>query len=226
MFTDVHSHILPTIDHGTSSIGDSLAQARNAIAAGIGTVIATPHFYLKNDTVDDFLVRRAASYQLLTQSLRDHRLDLRIIPAAEVTLYVDLLQQDLRKLCVGSTRYILIELPDRYWTDWVYDAVYKISAQHRLIPVIAHIDRYSAAQVERLLAMDPPAQVNAEAFGSFSLRKRMLTYIEDGKIRFLGSDAHHTGEKQYKNYKKAVRYIQKHNTRFMEHAGAMVNDKG
>jgi protein-tyrosine phosphatase len=40
---DLHCHILPGIDDGPTTIEDSLALARAAVAAGIATIVATPH---------------------------------------------------------------------------------------------------------------------------------------------------------------------------------------
>ena len=40
---DLHCHVLPGIDDGPATIEDSLALARAAAAAGIRTIVATPH---------------------------------------------------------------------------------------------------------------------------------------------------------------------------------------
>ena len=40
---DLHSHILPGLDHGAQTLQDSLAMARMALDSGITTIVATPH---------------------------------------------------------------------------------------------------------------------------------------------------------------------------------------
>ncbi len=40
---DIHSHILPGIDDGPKTVEASLEMARAAVAAGVGTLVATPH---------------------------------------------------------------------------------------------------------------------------------------------------------------------------------------
>ena len=40
---DIHSHILPGLDDGSPDMATSLAMARLAVAAGITTMIGTPH---------------------------------------------------------------------------------------------------------------------------------------------------------------------------------------
>src|SRR3954453_17953508 len=40
---DLHSHVLPGVDDGARTIGDSLAMLRAAAADGTTTIVATPH---------------------------------------------------------------------------------------------------------------------------------------------------------------------------------------
>jgi protein-tyrosine phosphatase len=40
---DLHCHILPGLDDGSSSAQESLAMARLALQDGIHTIVATPH---------------------------------------------------------------------------------------------------------------------------------------------------------------------------------------
>jgi protein-tyrosine phosphatase len=45
-FTDLHCHLLPGVDDGPSTMDESLAYAAAAVAAGTGTIVATPHVEL------------------------------------------------------------------------------------------------------------------------------------------------------------------------------------
>lgn len=40
---DLHCHLLPGVDDGPSTLDESVAYARAAVAAGTGTIVATPH---------------------------------------------------------------------------------------------------------------------------------------------------------------------------------------
>ena len=51
---DWHSHILPGIDDGSGSIEESLALLKMQREQGADTVIATPHFFADDETVDEF----------------------------------------------------------------------------------------------------------------------------------------------------------------------------
>ena len=51
---DFHSHIVPKGDHGCNSEQEAVRQLDLLFNAGIGTVVATPHFYPNRHTVKDF----------------------------------------------------------------------------------------------------------------------------------------------------------------------------
>jgi protein-tyrosine phosphatase len=44
--TDLHCHLLPGVDDGPSTMAESVAYAAAAVAAGTGTIVATPHVEL------------------------------------------------------------------------------------------------------------------------------------------------------------------------------------
>ena len=71
---DFHAHILPKADHGSDSIETSLFQINSAKAAGIDTIVATPHFYINNDDIDSFSARRETAFQSLLKLLRQLKL--------------------------------------------------------------------------------------------------------------------------------------------------------
>lgn len=59
--TEIHFHILPGIDDGPATLGESLELAERAVADGTGTIVATPH--VRGDfhaRVDDLPERVAA----------------------------------------------------------------------------------------------------------------------------------------------------------------------
>ena len=54
---DIHSHILPGMDDGSSSIEESLAMARESARQGVRLIAATPHFYATEENPHRFLAR-------------------------------------------------------------------------------------------------------------------------------------------------------------------------
>lgn len=203
MFIDFHTHILPKADHGSDSLERSLGQLKKAAAAGIETVVATPHFYPDKQQLDEFIRGRDASYDILREKTNFPR----IVKATEVAISPGLEKlPELGRLCVGDTDLILLELPNSVWNNWIYDAIFEIKARRRLRPVIAHIDRYSRDAVKRLTELDLLLQVNAEGLISFGKRAYLMRMFSEGKAHLLGSDAHGEAE-EYKAFVKAMKLL-------------------
>ncbi len=206
MYVDFHSHVLPGADHGSLSLKTSLAQLRHAKEAGVDTIVATPHFYIEEDTVESFLERREKAFETLSEN---NSSGIRIIKGAEVQLAIGISElPNLEKLCIGDTKYILLEFPEEPWPYWIFDFVSDIIEKRGLTPIIAHIDRYSERGREKLLSLPVKFQMNAEATLGFGKAKRdNLNLIRDGKIHVFGSDTHGSGEKSYKDFSKAIKKI-------------------
>ncbi len=76
---DLHCHVLPGIDDGPETMAGSLALARATVAAGVSTLVATPHVSWRYPN-------RAGTIAALAQELRQ-RLDedgvaLELLPGA------------------------------------------------------------------------------------------------------------------------------------------------
>ncbi len=206
MYVDFHSHILPQADHGSENIEMSLSQLSFAACAGVDTIIATPHYYMEDNSVDEFLDRREKAYEQLSKK---NESGIRIIKAAEVQIVGDILHlPDLQKLCIEGTNAILLEFPPEPWPYWIYDTVVQIKEERGLVPICAHIDRYSPRGCEKILRTDAYVQINASAFYGIGYRKRYFSkLISENRIHFLGSDSHCSGERAYKEFSKAVKRL-------------------
>ena len=69
---DFHSHVLPGIDDGSHSLEESIAMLRMEAEQGVSHVIATPHFYPRHDTPEDFLRKRREAEILLREEMEKH----------------------------------------------------------------------------------------------------------------------------------------------------------
>ena len=206
MYVDFHAHILPEADHGCENAEMSLSQLQYAEAAGVDTIIATPHFYPELDTVDEFLSRRAKAYEKLSSAYRGN---VEIVLGAEVQLAIGIEKlEGLEKLCIGDTNCILIEFPPEPWPYWIFDAATEIERTRRLRPICAHIDRYSHIGRAKILKLNMDVQLNASALlEGFLHRREYINLIADDEVHILGSDVHGDGKLAYRDFSKAVKKI-------------------
>ena len=49
---DFHTHILPLMDDGSKSIEESIKMLKMLSAQGVKRIVATPHFYANDESVD------------------------------------------------------------------------------------------------------------------------------------------------------------------------------
>ena len=81
---DFHTHILPGIDDGSKDVEMSLAMLAAEKDQKVDKIIATPHFYAKQDSVQKFLERRRASYERLMHAYSRDTEQIPILLGAEV----------------------------------------------------------------------------------------------------------------------------------------------
>lgn len=190
---DFHSHILPRMDDGSKDLDESLALLHMLAEQRISTVVATSHFYADHESVDHFLDRRERAYESLETVWKDGLP--RVIRGAEVRFYSGVSQmQDLPKLCAGNSRLLLLEMPAQRWTDYVVKELCELAGRGDLTVVLAHMERYmglqSADTLKHLYDHDISIQCNANFFLQFSTKRKALSMLKNGRIRFIGSDCH------------------------------------
>ena len=211
---DFHSHVLPAVDDGSSSVAQSIEMLKMEGEQGITHVIATPHFYPQHDAPENFLARRKEAESLLRAEMQRHEGLPQVTVGAEIYYFRGISDSDfLRDLTIGNTNCVLIEMPGTKWTESMYTDLADIYHKQGLIPVIAHIDRYvslfSARQIALELAQLPVyVQANADSFVEFPMSQCMLWMLRNGMIHLLGSDCHNTGSRA-PNLSAAITRIEK-----------------
>lgn len=197
--TDFHSHILPKMDDGSRSVEESL-QMLNALAEqGISRVVATPHFYANDESVFDFLERRREAFEKLSAVLTDEMPE--VVLGAEVRYYDGISRlAEIKSLCIQGTDLLLLEMPEKRWTEYTLRELEDIACAGRVTLVLAHIDRCMEFQSEdvfyRLRSSGVLMQINAEFINNFFTRRKSVSMLKKGNIHFIGSDCHNMEERK------------------------------
>lgn len=196
---DFHAHILPGADHGSDGIETSLQQLSLAEAAGIDTVVATPHFYPQVDRFADFLRLREKT---ASELINHYHGPIRILLGAEVHMCVGLDHLDgIEALCIPGTNVILSELSFRGYAGNMGETFERM-LDDGLNPILAHVDRYETTLIENYFSLGLFGQVNADAITRRFGRRTLLQWIDNGLILALGSDIHGAND-GYAPYTKA-----------------------
>ena len=195
MLFDIHTHILPGMDDGAASSGESCAMLRALKEQGVGAIIATPHFKGHRDTLQGFFARRDACYERLMQHY-DGEVMPEIYLGAEVRYFKGITESpDFPKLALGKSSYILLEPPYGAFPDGMAAELKNFVNLGGGKLIIAHVDRYLADNPwDTVCALCDGegirGQVNAEALLRFIGRKKAVALLENRICSYLADDTH------------------------------------
>ena len=189
---DLHSHILPAMDDGCATVEESAAVLQKMLADGVEKVFSTPHYYAR-ESVEEFLLRRDQSLQQLLAHMKGEEMP-QICCGAEVAWFPGIGNcPQIEKLCLGSSRYLLLELPFTPWSALVVRDVNNLCLRG-MIPILAHFERYSSCQTkearQKLLQTDALVQINAGSVLDFWQSFAVCDAFKKGSAHLLGSDCH------------------------------------
>ena len=193
---DFHTHILSGIDDGSPSLDESLEMIYQLMEQGIKTIFLTPHFNPQKNFPDVFLAERTAALQALMEKLNQLRNAPQLLAGAEVYFSPGMSRwEKLADLALGNTGYILIEMPDCRWSDRMLRELELIYLERKLIPVIAHVERYLSTNGTRtffdeLLDMPVLLQVNASFINEKRTRRQAYKLLKTSSVHLIGSDCH------------------------------------
>ena len=194
--TDVHSHLIPGIDDGSTSVEDSLNIIRGLHSLGYSKLITTPHI------MSDFYRNTP---EIILAGLEDVRaavaregIPVELEAAAEY--YCDYeFEKSIgeKKLLSFGDKYVLVELSYLNPSDNFDSVTFKLQLEGYK-PVLAHPERYpywyqSFNKYEEFRDKGVLLQINlASITGHYgSVAKRISErLIENNMVDFLGTDTH------------------------------------
>lgn len=199
---DMHTHILPCMDDGSSSSKMSIEMLSSLWHMGVRDVALTPHFYARSDEPDNFLYNRDRTAEHLASKISEHIPsgdDTAPIPrlylGAEVAFFNAMSNVEvMRKMCLSGTNLLLVEMPFERWTRSMIEEIYELRRKQSVTPMLAHIDRYYSyfkdEMLDEMISNGIKIQINAEGFTNHTSRRRSLDLLKQEKIHFIGSDCH------------------------------------
>lgn len=194
---DLHCHILPGVDDGSSSLEESLEMARTMASEGVRIVACTPHIMPGVFNNDGWAIREQVAW--LQQALDEAGVAIHLVVGADVQIAPDLVG-GLRSgalLSLHDTRFVLIELPHHVLPPRLDDTLFGLMTAG-YVPVLTHPERLSWIDrrydlMKRLFDSGVWMQITAGALlGDFGKKpqywaERMLA---EGMCHIMATDAH------------------------------------
>ncbi len=203
---DIHTHIIPLVDDGSSSIEESIELIKMEIKNGVTKIVCTPHqrdeIFNKEEIINVFFK--------LKEKVSSLQVDLYL--GAEV-LYYDNIINDLKDnkiLTMNNSNYFLLEFPTTLEFD-IPSIVYEIIIAG-YIPIIAHIERYDYLKVEDYVIIREYGgliSINSSSIRGLFTSKKCKYLLKKGMCDFVCSDCHDS-ENRLVSFKGAKRFIKYH----------------
>lgn len=188
---DLHSHLLPGVDDGSRTVEQSVEVLRRMAALGITDVCLTPHVKAAQAGSAPPPPHEHAFAALRAQAPALPRLH----RGAEVMLDRPLAVGGdvLRRISLGGTRYLLVELPRLVAAEAVTNALTRVR-DAGLSAILAHPERYSCCSVEGVThwrTLGARMQVDATTLHSPQTRgQRARQLVAAGLADILAGDNH------------------------------------
>ena len=190
---DIHTHILPGMDDGSSSLEESLSMAKESARQGVRLLAATPHFYATQEDPGSFLRRREKSLALLERAWQDGFPTLLV--GAEVRYFDGISRvEEVKSLAMEHTKILLLEMPFTSWSSRMVEEVLELQRRRGFQVLLAHIERYLKGQDNQVWETFRQngvwMQCNANFFLRWQTKRKAQAMCRKGEIHMLGSDTH------------------------------------
>ena len=212
---DFHSHIIPNIDDGSRSIEETFNLLKEAKEAGFESIILTSH-YIEN-YYETNVPERDMWVKAISENLQNKGIDINLYLGNEIYMSDNMMQLliDGKASTINNSCYVLFEMPLNVEPMNLYDVIYSLQ-ENKLVPVLAHPERYSFVQKEPELIYDliqkgVLMQANyGSILGQYGENAKMIVkkFLENDMIHFLGSDVHRQNS-IYKKIPQALEEIRK-----------------
>ena len=194
---DFHTHILPNIDDGSRSIEETFNLIKEAKNVGFEAIISTSHYieeYYETNTPE-----REVWINAIYENLQAKNIDINLYLGNEIYLSENIIKllEEGKASTINDTSYVLFEMPLNAEPMNLYDIIYEIM-QYKLVPILAHPERYSFVQKEPELIYDliekgVLMQANfGSILGIYGEKAQIIVkkFFESNMIHFLGTDVH------------------------------------
>jgi len=210
---DLHSHILPNLDHGAHDWEEAMAMCRIAVDDGITVMAATPHV---SDVFPNSSEGILAAVDELRERLADAAIPLEIVAGGDYHIDPSLGPDNVLTLN-NNGRYFLLEFPYQVMPP-NSDLFVAGLAKKGLIPIVTHPERIftlhgNEGRLAALIDKGALVQVTAGSlvgdFGPACLRSA-VRMLKKGWVHILATDAHWVDDRPpllSDGRRAAVRYV-------------------
>lgn len=194
---DIHTHLIPRVDDGSSSIEESLELIKCGIQQGVTHFFCTPH-----SEAFHYSMNVISNYDRLREAVHDNSIQAKLYLGAEIYCSINSIKEIIKNVndriypTLNGTNYLLIEF--NVYNPFIEDAVSCVRdiTNVGLIPIIAHAERYAFSNhenIELLKAQGAMIQINAYSLFNeekMDTKSTARDLMDNKLVDFIGSDTH------------------------------------
>jgi protein-tyrosine phosphatase len=196
---DIHHHLLWGLDDGSTSLDNSIAMAKIAVADGITHIVCTPHANGHYAYDPQVVAEKIATLQ---QSLDSAGIALKLGRGCDFHMSYDNIQEaktDPSRFSINGHGYLLVELPDYGISQALTETFYQFRLAG-LTPILTHPERNATLVADTQRMVDWMrggllVQVTASSvLGNMGKPAQRMAHqlLENRWVHFLATDAHNT----------------------------------
>ena len=191
---DIHSHLLYGIDDGPEKIEESIELLKQAIEVGYNKIVCSSHYYIGMFENKDY----DKNFNQLLAKIREEGLDIEIYKGNEIALLsIDYSDYAAKVNRINNGKYILIELKSEIIYS-VCKKFFKSLISQGIVPIFAHIERYSHLKIGELIELSKMGVVLQVNIRTAATSVKKIDYmLKEGYIDVIATDTHRLGRRDY-----------------------------
>ena len=213
MLTDIHTHILHSIDDGPETFEQTKELLNKSVQNGVDKMVVTPHFYAERHSLNERLNTAKERYSQLCDYVSQNQIPISILRGFEVRYFKGISRiEAINKVCINDSGVLLLEMEPLPITEDVIDEILNMRyAGYNII--LAHIERYTKIPGFKLIKPlisdgEVYAQCNAASFISGAFQRAAFRLLKEGLVSVIASDMHSI-ERRPPNLMEAYAIIEK-----------------
>ncbi|HHT67286.1 MAG TPA: hypothetical protein GX010_03575 [Erysipelotrichaceae bacterium] len=194
---DIHTHIIPNVDDGSSSIEQSLEMIRQEISVGVKEIVCTPHHILNR--YEKSVEEIKEKFEQLQQAVEENKLPVKLYLGQEIyyTPREDILAklENKQLLTLNNTNRVLLEFSFTREPEDIQEIIYHFNIKGYKV-IVAHVERYEWITLEKVYALKSEGaliQVNSGALVGLTTGKEkrfVKKLLKNDLVDIIASDMH------------------------------------
>lgn len=208
-YVDLHSHLLPGVDDGMTSLSECLKALKLYENIGFSTIICTPHQkqYSLNPSTDSLI-------EVFNAVCEENPTRIKLHLGAENYYDDQFLGRYFRRQIptLGKSRFFLFELSPTIPVPGLERMLYEINITG-FIPVLAHVERYGWLEKKDIKLFRDNVRICGNLTSVLKSQtpddrhQKLIKLLKSGYIDFMTTDIHSTD--LFPGIEKAVKWLTK-----------------